>query len=436
VANVDQRRISNQRSEYVGAAEAMRLLDVKRETLYAYVSRGLLKSLPAPRGRARRYALADLRRLKARRDARRGHAAVAATALDWGAPVLDSAITRIDAAGPHYRGRSALELARRGVTFEAVAEWLWRGAEGSADAAATLDLDAPRDPAPAVPAVLREAARRVSVVLPAEVRPLQALHTLLALAAAGDLDRHLSSGEAELARTRALQRAMAAALAHGRGVRPARPSSRARVAEIAAHALGAHGAHAAEAIDQMLVLSADHELNVSAFVVRVTASAGADLYACLTAGLCAIGGRWHGGMCDRVEAMLAACGDPRRARQMVRERAASGEAILGFGHPLYPDGDPRGVFLMQRARELGAREPAVKTALAVAELMRETGYPGPTTDFALVALCAALKLPRGSATALFALGRTAGWVAHALEQRAARVLLRPRARYVGDLSHA
>ena len=97
---------------YVRASEATRLLDVKPETLYAYVSRGILRSVAGPRGRARLYALEDLRRLKSRRDARRGHTAVAATALDWGAPVLDSAITRIDERGPHYRGRCAVDLAR------------------------------------------------------------------------------------------------------------------------------------------------------------------------------------------------------------------------------------------------------------------------------------------------------------------------------------
>jgi citrate synthase len=186
----------------------------------------------------------------------------------------------------------------------------------------------------------------------------------------------------------------------------------------------------------MLVLSADHELNVSAFVVRVTASAGADLYACLTAGLCALGGRWHGGMCDRVEAMVAACPDPRSARRMVRERAARGEALLGFGHPLYPDGDPRAAFMLQRARRLGRSDRRVQVMLAIAGLLRASGYPEPTTDFGLVALCHALGLPPGSATALFALGRTAGWVAHALEQRSARTLLRPRARYVGDMGQA
>ena len=91
---------------------------------------------------------------------------------------------------------------------------------------------------------------------------------------------------------------------------------------------------------------------------------------------------------------------------------------------------------MQRAREIGGGRPVIKTMTAIADLMQQTGYPGPTTDFGLVAVCAALGLPPGSATALFALGRTAGWVAHALEQRGARVLLRPRARYLGDAQQA
>ena len=103
------------------------MLDVKLQTLYAYASRGLLRSLPQARGRGRLYALSDLRRLKARRDARRGHSAVAGTALDFGAPVLDSAITRIDHDGPHYRNVSALGLARAGASFETAISYLWTG---------------------------------------------------------------------------------------------------------------------------------------------------------------------------------------------------------------------------------------------------------------------------------------------------------------------
>src|SRR3954462_12632306 len=122
---VDQRRIDDQR--WVDARAAARHLGIAVRSLYAYVSRGQVRSVPGERGRPRLYALADLERLRVRRDARPAHGAVAAGALRGGEPVLDSAITSITARGPAYRGRLAVELAERAVRFENVAELLWFG---------------------------------------------------------------------------------------------------------------------------------------------------------------------------------------------------------------------------------------------------------------------------------------------------------------------
>ncbi|HWZ91344.1 MAG TPA: citrate/2-methylcitrate synthase, partial [Polyangiaceae bacterium] len=179
-------------------------------------------------------------------------------------------------------------------------------------------------------------------------------------------------------------------------------------------------------------LSAEHELNASTFAARVAASAGADLYACLGAALNTLSGSAHGGMCDRVEALLETIGERTRAARTVREWLARGEPVPGFGHPLYPAGDPRGALLLELARNHGARTAPARTAFALVAAMERGGHPAPTLDLGLVALCHCLELPRGTAASLFALGRTAGWVAHALEQRAAGYLLRPRARYVAE----
>src|SRR6185312_6059229 len=116
---VDQRRFDNQ-PRWVDARAAAKLLGIDLRTLYAYVSRGQVHSVAGERGRKRLYAVEDLDRLKTRRDARAGHGAVAAGALRWGEPVLDSAITKITPEGPVYRGRSAIELAAAGIPFENV----------------------------------------------------------------------------------------------------------------------------------------------------------------------------------------------------------------------------------------------------------------------------------------------------------------------------
>ena len=111
------------------------------------------------------------------------------------------------------------------------------------------------------------------------------------------------------------------------------------------------------------------------------------------------------------------------------ERARRGEAIEGFDHPLYPNGDPRGSALVELAEQLEPSSPAVRTCLELVKAMQASGASGATLDVGLVAIAAALGLPRGAATGLFAIGRCAGWVAHALEQSEAGYLLRPRARY-------
>jgi citrate synthase len=185
------------------------------------------------------------------------------------------------------------------------------------------------------------------------------------------------------------------------------------------------------AMNRALVLLADHELNASSFTARVAASAGADLYACVSAGLATLSGPRHGGIGARVEALLAEVGRPERARLVIQDRAQRGDEIPGFGHPLYPDGDPRAPPLLESAAALAPRSLALRTLFALVQAMREAGRPLPTVDVALAAIGSALGLSRGAAVAIFAVGRTAGWIAHAFEQREAGYLLRPRARYVG-----
>jgi citrate synthase len=184
-------------------------------------------------------------------------------------------------------------------------------------------------------------------------------------------------------------------------------------------------------VDRALILLADHELNPSSFTVRVAASTRADLYACTSAGLAAISGPRHGGNCDRVEALVAEVGRPEQAHRALVERSRRGEPVHGFGHPLYPDGDPRTAPLLRAALELAPRRTSVRTVAAIIEAMEDLGREPATVDLGLVALAHALGLPPGSAAGMFAVGRAAGWAAHVFEQRAQGFILRPRARYVG-----
>jgi citrate synthase len=173
---------------------------------------------------------------------------------------------------------------------------------------------------------------------------------------------------------------------------------------------------------------------VSSFTARCVASAGADPYAVVIAGLSALAGPKHGGSGARVEAMLRSMRGERDMRTAVAARLRRGERLDGFGHPLYAAGDPRAAMLMEMLRERYAASSELrrilKVEVAAATLIREK----PNVDFALAAVARVLGLPAGSPLMLFAIGRTIGWIGHAIEQYATDHLIRPRARYVGVLA--
>jgi citrate synthase len=190
-----------------------------------------------------------------------------------------------------------------------------------------------------------------------------------------------------------------------------------------ARAWGTDGA-GADLIRRALVLCADHELNASAFAVRVVASTGAALPACLLAGLAALSGPLHGGMTEQVGALLAEPGMQANPHATLAARLGRGERLPGFGHRLYPDGDPRAAAL------LATLDPGAWWRGMLGAAHDLTGLR-PNIDLALVALERTRQFPAGSALAIFAAGRSAGWIAHALEQRQDGRLIRPRAIYPG-----
>jgi citrate synthase len=426
---VDQRRIDDQR--WVDARKAASYLGIAVRSLYAYVSRGQVRSVPGERGRPRLYAQADLERLRVRRDARAGHGAVAAGALHWGEPVLDSAITAITPRGPAYRGKLAVELADAGTAFEAVAELLWSGYlparvvwPRAAIPLAQLARLVGHDGRGMPPAGSAAEWQRGSI----DVRtPLDVMPMLIHVAALADPARDDARPDALIACGRRLIPLLAAALAPG--FAPAavtRALGAGTVAEVAARALGLPD-ELAGVIDRVLVLLADHELNASSFTARIAASTDAGPYACVTAALATMSGPRHGSAAEEVSRFVAPLASPEAARAAVRALRKRGELPPGFGHPIYPDGDPRAPAILDAIAGLpGARQ--ARIVLAVIDAVTDAA---PNVDAALAALAAALAIPPPSTTGLFAVARAAGWLAHALEQRAAGHLVRPRARYVG-----
>jgi citrate synthase len=373
-------------TEWLKTGEALQRLGVRSQTLYAYVSRGRVHAEADPDDpRRSRYRASDIAALRVRKSRGRKAADVAADAIAWGEPVLASSITTVARGRLYYRGRDAARLAES-ETLEGVARLL-RGGSGNASRRGLR-------PAPPVAKTMRERA-----------------FAALARRAATAPPAHGESAAADEAAS--LLDILADAVVGEVGGGP--------IHERLARAWGC-GPAGIDLTRRALVLLADHELNASTFACRVAASTGASLAACALAGLAALSGPLHGGA---VAAMGALADEAERlSPEAVAARLAHGITAPGFGHPLYPDGDPR-------ARALLGAFAAPPPLEALRRAMESATGQADNVDFALLALARALRLPPDAPFALFAVARCAGWTAHALEQLAEGALIRPRARYAG-----
>ena len=368
---------------WLTAQQALARLKAKPQSLYASVSRGRIRAKPDPADSRRSlYNAEDVERLAARARGRRSSATVAAEAINWGEPVLSSALTTIAGGRLYYRGVDAVGLSEA-TDLETVATLLWgtTPAVGPGDNAAT-----------GWEATLVDVAHLAASMPPTLARPVA---TLCADA------------------SETLTRLAAALTGAGQGPLHLRLARYWRVPE------------AADLLRRVLVLLADHELNASTFAARVTVSTGASLAAGTLAGLAALGGPRHGRAAAEVAALAedigALGGDATNA---LREWLGEGRGVPGFGHRLYPDGDIRAQALL---RQFEVPDEYVALARAADEVAGEA----PNVDFALAAITARFGLPNGAPTTMFALARSVGWLAHMLEQAASGTPIRPRARYTG-----
>ena len=382
-------------------------------TLYAYVSRGMIRSEAVGRSRSRRYRAEDVRRLKERKERRRDPDGVVEGALHWGTPVMESEITLIADGRLYYRGRDVAALAA-GSTIEEVAALIWTG-----DSASSREL---------FPLGWPGLSPRLRAVLGGveSLSPVETFQVLLPLAEAEDPAAYDLRPPA-VARTGAHIIRLMTSVAAGEAAGTA-----AGLAETLGRGWCPQDLEAEALLNSALILCADHELPVSTFAARCVASSEATPYAVVAAGLAALGGVRHGGQVELVEVFLReveAAGDSRR---VIAGRLRRGEEIPGFGHSLYPEGDPRGGELLRLVGAAYPNSPAVALSGAVTAEALELMGELPTLDLGLVTLARALGLPSGGAIALFALGRTIGWIGHAIEQYKNGSLIRPRARYVGE----
>lgn len=411
-------------TRYLTAAAAAEELGISLPTLYAYVSRGLIRSEASGQNRRdRRYRRDDVDHLRARQEQRRNPGRVAEQALSWGLPVLESSLSLIADGRLYYRGQDAIALAANS-TFEQVAELLWAGAASTSATGLAGAMAVGHD-------ALR--AYQPWLGLLSKAAPVEVFQAVLPIAALRDVAAY-DLRPAAVAQTGARIVGLLTAAA----TYPVAPAS-GRMAERLARGWlpkttsRPRQDRAVRLIDGALILCADHELNASAFTARCVASARATPYQAVIAGLAALQGLRHGGHLARVEAVLDEIGAPADAGAATGAWLKRGDGLPGFGHPLYPEGDPRARALLEMTRLALPRSRELAVAQAIIREAQALVGEHPTIDFALVVAARALGLPRGAALALFALGRTAGWIGHGMEQYQTEPMIRPRARYIGQM---
>ena len=409
--------------EYVSGAEAAALLGVKPQTLYTYVSRGVIQSLPTPNGQRHIYLRADIEKLRARPRARRALGAAAASAMYAGDPIISTSITEITSAGPRYRGRLAAELASARLPFENVAEFLWTGELH--DEPILWDIE---PLAVVVRRLIKQIDRSRGNTPIAHVFSLLALS--ISLARGSRVERLRSSTTAMAARQ--LIQAFSGCFGYLTPRHAYVPCASGE--PIAAAVLRASGLARSEErlrmVNGLMVLLADHELSPATFAARVAASSGADLHACLVSAIETSSGRQIAEVYDRTEDFLAGAKSKAELMRRVRDLQAVGRAPPGFNQPIYPQGDPRAPYIFDLVRRTGRQSRHLDMVFAFLHEAESRFELKPRMEFGVVALVAALGFPKRAAGGLYILSRVAGWVAHVIEQRLSSALLRPRAKFV------
>ncbi|GEC08348.1 citrate synthase [Streptomyces spinoverrucosus] len=391
--------------------EAAELLGVKAETVYAYVSRGQLSSHRTPGGRGSTFDAEEVEALARRNRRESGGSSAPGTDM-----AVRTRITLIDKDRYYFRGVDATDLAAR-HSYEEIAEWLWTG-----QLRPGITFTAPKDSV--------AVARRAVDALPEHSAPTDRLRVAAVAAASADPLRFDLSEEAVLGTARVLIPTLVAALP------PVRYTHRDEgpLAQRLWGRLSGRDPDEASlrALDTALGLLVDHDLAASTLAVRVAASARAHAYAAVSAGLGVIEGPLHGAASGLAHRMLMEVLEQGDAAPVIAAELRAGRRIPGLGHQLYAGEDPRARALFALLEEVPDAEPALAAARdVVATAARHTPLHA-NVDLALAVLTASCGMPATAGETIFAVARTAGWIAHALEEYGERPLrMRPSGQYVG-----
>ncbi|TRV80060.1 helix-turn-helix domain-containing protein [Streptomyces sp. 130] len=401
-SEADERRLTTR--------ETAERLGVKPETVYAYVSRGQLSSSRAPGGRGSTFDAAEVDAL-ARRSGRRE------TVPAPGEPAVRTGITLIGTDRYYFRGVDATELAAR-HSYEEVADWLWTG-----ELRPGIRFTGPEQAV--------AAARRAVGALPEHCGSTDRLRVAVVAAAAADPLRFDLSRETVLGSARSLIPTLVAALPAVDAAAPVAPSG------LAAQLWPKLTARLPDepslaALDTALTLLIDHDLAASTLAARVAASARAHPYAVVSAGLGVLEGPLHGAASGLAHRMLAEVLERGGAAPVVADHLRAGRRVPGLGHRLYPGEDPRARTLFDLLERIPQAGPALAAARDVVATTARDVPLHANVDLALAVLSVASGMPAEAGETVFAISRTAGWIAHALEEYGERPLrMRPSGHYTG-----
>ncbi|MFE4801434.1 citrate synthase [Streptomyces sp. NPDC056708] len=400
--------------------ETAERLGVKPETVYAYVSRGQLSSRRAPGGRGSTFDVAEVDAL-ARRTGRRESSAAT------GDLVFRTGITLIERDRYYFRGVDATALARQ-YAYEEVAEWLWTG-----DLRPGIRFTAPAE--------ALAAARRAVEALPAHSGSTDRLRVAVIAAATADPLRFDLSREAVLASARSLIPTLVGALpltsdasSTGDGSEGRADGNGAGLARRLWPKLTAQPADepSVAALDTALVLLIDHDLAASTLAARVAASAHAHPYAVVSAGLGVLEGPLHGAASGLAHRMLTEVLERGSAVPVVADHLRTGRRVPGLGHRLYTSEDPRAQTLFALLANVPQAAPALAAARDVVTTTARHAPLHANVDLALAVLSVSSGMAAEAGETVFAVSRTAGWIAHALEEYGERPLrIRPSGQYGG-----
>ncbi|HWE47720.1 MAG TPA: citrate synthase [Caulobacteraceae bacterium] len=378
---------------WIPRTEVLERLGVKAQTLYAYVSRGRIAARPDPDDPRRSlYAAEDVERLLDRtpKQGKHGQGAGGGGAAARGEAVVESALTTVIDGRLFFRGQDAVKLAET-ATLEQGARILWEGEEDPfAELKPRIDVNFPGGPRARAFAALSRRAEEDAATSGRSPRSLRRE----AASVLNELVDAISGGGPRLYLHQRLSRVWKLSEKDSQTVRKA------------------------------LVLAMDSELNAPTLATRMAASTGAALSACCLAGLSALSGPLYAGQLAQVYAYVAESRRGADARSAARQRLALGLEIPGFGHPLFPDGDPR-------AKALIATAGLPEDLLDIVRVGEGLTGQAPNFDMALALISRHLDLPRDGALAIYVVGRLAGWLAHALEEVTQGSPIRARLRYVG-----